>query len=100
MTNLNISITDVNLTAQYGSIVPCTHIKCTRAIYILGKVYLDVDYKCTLVSQRTHKIQPATLVRESNTQLLRYSLDTCISFSTYLLTSSLRNAPVRPWILA
>ena len=31
------------------------------------------------------EIQPAMLVRENNMQLLMYLLDTCVSYSTYLL---------------
>ena len=30
----------------YGSIVPCMHSKFMHAIFIPGKLYLDVDYKC------------------------------------------------------
>ena len=36
--------------------------------------------------------QPAILVRESSMQLLRYSLDTCVRYTTYFLISSLRKA--------
>ena len=32
-----------------------------------------------------HEVRPAMLVRESNMQLLMYSLDTRVSYSTYLL---------------
>ena len=36
-------------------------------------------------AKRTHEVRPAVLIRESSTQLLIYSLDTCVRYSTYLL---------------
>ena len=35
-------------------------------------------------AKRTHDVWPAALVRESSTQLLMYSLDTCVRYSTYM----------------
>ena len=32
-----------------------------------------------------HEVRPAVLVRENVTQLLMYSLDTCVRYSTHLL---------------
>jgi hypothetical protein len=34
-------------------------------------------------AKRTREVRPAVLVRENSTQLLMYSLDTCIRYSTY-----------------
>ena len=45
-------------------------------LYIAHASYRDY------VSQ---EVRPAMLVRESSTQLIRYSLDTCVRYSTYLL---------------
>ena len=35
-------------------------------------------------AKRTHEVQPVALVGESSTQLLMYSLDTGVRYSTYL----------------
>ena len=45
MADLNASTTDMNSTAQYGSIVPHMHSKSMRAIYIPGKLYLDMGLR-------------------------------------------------------
>ena len=34
--------------------------------------------------KRTFEVRPAVLVRESSTQLVMYSLDTCVRYSTYI----------------
>ena len=34
-------------------------------------------------ANRMREVRPAVLVRESNTQLVMYSLDTCVRYSTY-----------------
>ena len=34
-------------------------------------------------AKRTHEVQLAVFVRESSTQLVMYSLDTCVRYSTY-----------------
>ena len=35
-------------------------------------------------AKRTREVRPAVLVGESSTQLLMYSLDTCVRYSIYL----------------
>jgi hypothetical protein len=47
-------------------------------------------------AKRMREVRPAVLVRESSTQLLMYSLDTCIRYSTYSPISNLRKALWRP----
>ena len=37
----------------------------------------------TILATRTRKVRPVVLVRESSTQLVMYSLDTCVRYSTY-----------------
>ena len=52
-----------------------------RAIYIaLAKLIYGI-----MKVKRTQEVRPAILVRESNTQFLRYSLDTRISYYIYIL---------------
>ena len=38
-------------------------------------------------SKRTREVWPAVLVRESITQFVMYSLDTCVRYSTYIYKS-------------
>ena len=59
MADPNASTTDMNSTVQYGSIVPRAHSKIMRAIYIPGKLYLDMALLC--------EVRPAILARESIT---------------------------------
>ena len=35
-------------------------------------------------AKRTREVRPAVLRRESSTQLIMYSLDTCVRYSTYI----------------
>ena len=42
MTDLKASTTDMNSTVQYRSTVPHAHSKSMYAIYIQGKLYLDM----------------------------------------------------------
>ena len=37
-------------------------------------------------AKRTREVRPAVLVRESSTQLVMHSLDTCVRYSTYNYT--------------
>ena len=45
---------------------------------------LTLFIHCITSAKRTHEVQPAVLDGESSTQLLMYSLDTGIRYSTYL----------------
>ena len=84
MINLNALITEKALIAQdsfqseIGWIVD-------HVLYIAHASYRDY------VSQ---EVRPATLVRESSTQLVRYSLDARVRYSTYLLIFKSQNGSV------
>ena len=64
------SVTEMNLTVQYSFQV--------QIGWVMDSVHASYrDY----ISQ---EVQPAKLVRESSTQLIKYSLDTCVRYSVYL----------------
>jgi hypothetical protein len=79
-TNLDASITEMNLTAQllysFQNSDRWDRWVVDGVLYIAHASYRDY------ISQ---EVQPAILVKESSTQLIRYSLDTCVRYSTYLL---------------
>ena len=86
MTNLDASITEKTLTMQdsfqseIGRVVD-------GVLYIVHASYRDY------VSQ---EVRPATLVRENSTRLVRYSLDICVRYSTYLLIFESQNGSISP----
>ena len=45
MADLKASTTDMNSTVQYRSTVPHAHSKSMHAIYIQGKLYLDIGLR-------------------------------------------------------
>ena len=78
------SITEKNSTAQYsfraldrsgGTLL------IVRAIY---SAVLSIYIHGITSAKRTREVRPSLLVREGNTLLVRYSLDTCVRYSTYL----------------
>jgi hypothetical protein len=71
--NLDTSITQMNLTAQYNVQIGWV---VDGMLYIAQASYRDY------VSQ---EVRPAIHVRESITQLIRCSLDTCVRYTTCLL---------------
>ena len=46
-----------------------------------GLLYLAIHK--IMSANRTHEVWSAILVRESSTQLVMYSVDTCVRYSTY-----------------
>ena len=77
VTNLDAPITEMNLTAQLVSKVQIGRVVDSVLYIALASYIYTRDY----VRQ---EIRPAILVRESSTQLIMYSLDICIQYSTYL----------------
>ena len=57
--------------------------RCVRAI-ILYSTRLGLFIHGIISAKRTHEVRPAVFVRESSTQLVMYSLDTCVGYSTYV----------------
>ena len=56
--------------------------RLVRAIYSAG---LSIYIHGITSAQRTCEVWPSLLVREGNTLLVRYSLNTCAGYSTYSL---------------
>ena len=52
-----------------------------RAIY---SARLALFVHGIMSAKRMHEVRPVVLVRESSTQLVMYSLDTCVRYSTYI----------------
>ena len=101
VTSFGASITgdELNSTVQlpiFRSLM-AWHAACIDAVY---NARLALFIHGITSAKRMREVQPAVLVRESSTQLLIYSLDTCVRYSTYnvmyLPISSLRKAPWRP----
>ena len=66
------------------------YIMCTVSSYwgcgqVFHNNYSSFIYPRDYVSQKTREIRPAVLLRESSTQLIMYSLDTCVGYSTYII---------------
>ena len=56
--------------------------RCVRAIY---SARLALFIHGITSSKRTREVRPAVLVKESSTQFVMYSLDTCVRYSTYII---------------
>jgi hypothetical protein len=81
VTNLDASITEMNLTVQYSFHSSDRLGRGRSAIYSVASYR---DY----VSQ---EVRPAMLV---STQLIRYSLDTCFRYSTYFVIFKSRKGSI------
>ena len=58
-----------------------------RSVHVIYSTRLALFIHGITSAKRMREVQPAVLVRESNTQLVMYLLDTCVRYSTYTLIS-------------
>ena len=96
MTDLNASTTDMNSTAQYGSIVSRTHSKINNSGH--GKLYLDIRLH---KPKKLLKYDQHILVRKSNTAFkvfAGYMRKFLYVFTDFQVLEMLHAA--RPWIFA
>ena len=68
---------------HYGSYI-CVFIHCLVSCVSMKHYHIPISCMMNRDYVR-QEVRPAILVRESGMQLIRYSLDTCIRYSTYLL---------------
>ena len=87
----NFQSQETNSTASEHQVRGMAH--SVRAIYST-RLALFIDRITS--AKRTREVRPAVLRRESSAQLIMYSLDTCVRYSTYIPISGLRKAPRRP----
>ena len=81
MTSFEASITEKNSTAQYiASDWSSGTLLMVHAIYSAG---LSIYIYGITSAKRTHEVRPLLLIREGNTLLVKYSLDTHVRYSTY-----------------
>ena len=83
VTSFNAFITDINLTAQYN-FQTLDRLWCGMAAWCV--LYIaQAGFIFVYGIKRTREVRPAVLVREGNALLVKYLLDKCVRYSTYLL---------------